>query len=422
MNKTTLTFQTGSSTVVESCQVCGNAVLEPILFLGYLPPVNAMNNVGDRPHEQPSYPAQLLSCPRCHLVQLGLIVDPKILFPTSYPYTSSTTKILRDNFAELYQECRTIVNLSKDDLIIDIGSNDGNLLSNFKENHRVLGITPEDIGKIAIARGIPTIIDYFTRDVAHEVKSEYGQAKIITATNVFAHIENINEIVESVLELLKEDGVFISESHYLLSLIETLQYDTIYHEHLRYYSLHSLKFLLEMHGLEIIHAKKIPTHGGSIRVYAARRGLYPVRTTVKALLEEEKKTVLDKKKLLEFKKKVVISKLELHSLLLDIKNQGKRIYGIGAPSRASTLINYVGIDDGIVDYVLEIKGSHKIGKYIPGTLIPVVEESKLFEDQPEYALLLSWHIADELAPKLRDKGFQGNFIVPLPKPRILKLK
>jgi hypothetical protein len=419
MNEAKLTFKTGSSIVVEKCQVCDNPDLEPILFLGYLPPVNKMHDIGERPHEQSSYPAQMLHCSRCHLVQLGLIVDPKILFPSSYPYTSSTTKILRDNFAEMYRECMTLVNLKKDDLVIDIGSNDGNLLNNFKDNHRVLGITPEEIGKIAIERGIPTIIDYFTMDMALKVRSEHGMAKVITATNVFAHIENINEIVESILELLAEDGVFISESHYLLSLIETLQYDTIYHEHLRYYSLHSLKFLLEMHGLEILHAKKIPTHGGSIRVYAARKGKYPVKNTVAALLQEEKNTILNVKSLLEFKKKVVISKLELHALLLDIKRKGHRIYGIGAPSRASTLINYVGIDDGIVDYVLEIKGSHKIGKYIPGTLIPVVEESRLFEDQPEYALLFSWHIADELAPKLREKGFEGKFIVPLPSPHIL---
>ena len=414
-------FQTKSSTVVEKCQICDNPKLEPILFLGYLPPVNQMHNIGERPHEQPSYPAQILYCPKCHLVQLGLIVDPKILFPAEYPYTSSTTKILRENFAELYKECRTIANLGKDDLIVDIGSNDGNLLSNFKDNHKVLGITPEDIGKIAIERGIPTILDYFKKDVVYKIKNEYGKAKVITATNVFAHIGNINEITELILKLLSDDGVFISESHYLLALIQTLQYDTIYHEHLRYYSLHSLKYLLGKHGLEIIHAKQIPTHGGSIRVYAARKGKYTVKGTVNALLDKEKHTVLSKEKLLEFKDRVVISKLELHSLLLDIKKHGKRIYGIGAPSRASTLINYVGIDDGILDYVMEIKGSHKIGRYIPGTLIPVVEESKLYDEQPDYALLLSWHIADELALKLREKGFRGNFIVPLPKPRTLKI-
>jgi len=419
MNKSKLAFGTGSSVVVEKCQICGYEKLEPIMFLGYLPPVNKLNKIGEKPKEQPSYPAQLLYCTKCHLVQLGLIVDPKILFPAEYPYTSSTTKILRDNFAELYQECKTIVDLSKNDLIVDIGSNDGNLLSNFKD-HKVLGITPEEIGKIAIERGIPTIIDYFRKEVVDKIKKEHGKSKIITATNVFAHIENINEIVKLILDLLADDGVFISESHYLLSLIQTLQYDTVYHEHLRYYSLHSLKYLLEMHGLEVIHAKKIPTHGGSIRVYAARKGKYKVNGTVEALLKEEKPIVLDKKNLLEFKKKAVLSKLELHSLLLNIKKENHKIYGIGAPSRASTLINYAGIDDGIVDCVLEIKDSHKVGNYVPGTLIPIIEESKLFEDQPDYALLLSWHIADEIMPKLKQKGFKGSFILPLPNPRILK--
>jgi hypothetical protein len=407
--------------VVEKCQVCGNAELERILFLGYLPPVNTMRTINEHPHEQISYPAQLLYCTKCHLAQLGLIVDPMIIFPKSYPYTSSTTKILRENFAELYKECTSMIKLGPADLVVDIGSNDGNLLSNFKDGHKVLGITPEEIGKIAIERGIPTIMDYFNKQTVERVKSEYGKAKIITATNVFAHMENINEITRDVLELLAEDGVFITESHYLMPLIKTLQYDTVYHEHLRYYSLHSLKFLLESHGFEVIHAKQIPTHGGSIRVYAARKGTHRVRKTVAALLEKERPIVTEKQNLLEFKKKVVISKLKLHALLLRIKKDGKRIYGVGAPSRASTLINYVGIDDGIMESVVEVKGSHKVGKYIPGTLIPVVDESKLFEDQPEYAMLLSWHIADELMPKLREKGFKGKFIIPLPKPRIKDL-
>ena len=410
-----------TSKVVDKCQVCSNEKLEPILFLGYLPPVNQMHKVGERPHEQPSYPAQILYCEKCHLVQLGLVVNPKILFPAEYPYTSSTTKVLRENFAELYKECKTIIELGKNDLVIDIGSNDGNLLGNFKGSHKVLGITPEEIGRIAIERGIPTIIDYFNKDTVEKVKKGHGKAKAITATNVFAHIDNVNEIVKLILELLQEDGIFISESHYLLPLINTLQYDTVYHEHLRYYSLHSLKYLLEKHGLEIIHAKEIPTHGGSIRVYAARKGRYKAKDTVAGQLDKEKNIVLSKERLLEFRDRVVVSKLELHSLLSGIKKQGKKIYGIGAPSRASTLINYAGIDDGIMDFIVEIKGSHKIGKYMPGTLIPVVEESRLYEDQPDYALLLSWHIAEELAPKIKEKGFKGNFIVPLPKPKILKL-
>jgi len=412
-------FGTNSSIVVTACQVCGFSPLQSIFFVGFLPPVNTMPRVGTRPAEQPSYPAQWLYCPKCHLVQLGLIVDPKILFPSSYPYTSSTTKILRENFAELYVESSKLLNLTPTDLIIDIGSNDGNLLVNFKDKHKVLGITPEEIGRIAISRGIPTIIDYFTKDVVDMVIKKYGKARVVTATNVFAHIENINEITRLIIKLLRPDGVFISESHYLFSLIKTIQYDTIYHEHLRYYSLASLTNLLSAHGLVVFHAKKIPTHGGSIRVYAARKGVYTVNASVKTLLSAEKYTVTNKTSFATFKKQVVVSKLKLHSLLLRIKTAGKRIYGISAPSRATTLTNYVGIDDGILDCVLEIAGSHKIGKYVPGTLIPVLDEKLLYKDQPEYALLLSWHIADELIPKLKAKGFKGKFIVPLPEPRIV---
>ncbi len=409
----------GSSRVMRECQICCNRALEPLLFLGYMPPVNTMPKVGEAPQEQPSYPAQILYCGKCTLVQLGLAVDPKILFPPEYPYTSSTTKILRENFAELYEECSSLVTLKNQDLIVDIGSNDGNLLSNFKDKHRVLGVTPEEVGKIAIQRGIPTIIDFFTEKTVKHILNAEGKAKIITATNVFAHIDNINEIVECILELLDSEGVFISESHYLLPLVEGVQYDTIYHEHLRYYSLHSLKWLLEKHNLEVFHAKQIPTHGGSIRVYAARKGQCTIMPTVASLLEKEKKTILKKEQLLDFGNKVVASKLELYHLLCGIKKNGQRVFGIGAPSRASTLINYVGLKEDIIDCVVEVVGSHKIGKYMPGTLIPVVEESFLIEQQPEYALLLSWHIANELITKLRQKGYKGKFIIPLPVPRIV---
>jgi len=416
--KMNLAMGSGGSIVVEQCQVCGFPRLEEVLFLGYLPPVNKMVSVGTPPCEQPSYPALLLYCPQCRLVQLGLIVDPCILFPPEYPYTSGTTKILRENFVDLYRECVTIVKLGPDDLIVDIGSNDGTLLSNFASQHRVQGITPEKIGELAIQKGIPTLVSYFNREAVNKIISEKGQAKVITATNVFAHMEDIHEIVNCIMDLLKPEGIFISESHYVVSLIETLQYDTIYHEHLRYYSVSSLKYLLEMHGLEIIHVKRIPTHGGSIRVYAARKGVYPVRDTVRNILRDEEKFGFDREKFRSFKEKVILSKLALHSLLLEIKKQKGRIYGIGAPSRASTLINYVGIDDGILDYVLEVKGSYKIGKYVPGTLIPVVDEEILFRDQPQYALLLSWHIAEDLIPKLKQKGFKGKFIIPLPSPHV----
>lgn len=418
-HKPQLAFGTGSSVVVKRCQVCGFAKLTPILFLGFLPPVNKMQNIGEQPYEQPSYPAEWLYCPRCHLVQLGLVVDPQILFPPEYPYTSSTTRVLRENFNELAQECQKLIGLRSDDLVVDIGSNDGNLLSKFKDKCRVLGVTPEEIGKLAQERGIDTIIDFFDGRVTSMILKNYGRAKIITATNVFAHMENIHDVLSDIKKLMRPDGVFISESHYLYSLIKTLQYDTIYHEHMRYYSLASLKYLLEMHDLVVFHAKNIPSHGGSIRVYAARPGKYKVLKTVRQMLEAEKATVTDKKSLLKFKQRVVLSKIKLYDLLLSIKKKGERIYGIGAPSRGSTLVNYVGLDDGILDCVCEIRGSQKIGKYIPGTIIPVVDEQVLYRDQPEYAMLLSWHIADELAPKIKKNGFRGDFIVPLPTPRII---
>lgn len=421
MSETAATFQDNkTSYVLKHCHICKNTDLHSIIFLGYLLPVNTMHAIGTRPAEQPSYPADWLQCTKCKLVQIGLVVDPKILFPPEYPYTSSTTKILKENFAEMYRECLTLMKLTTQDLVVDIGSNDGNLLSNFKSKHKVLGVTPEKIGEIAIQRGIPTIFSYFDRNVVKVILDEHGPAKVITATNVFAHINGINEIVDCILELLLEDGVFITECHYLGSLVETLQYDTIYHEHLMYYSLNSLKYLLDQHGLEIFHAKQIPTHGGSIRAYVSRKGKYPIKSSVTEILKKEARSELEGKGLLSFKDSVVISKLQLLSMLLELKSQNKRIFGIGAPSRASTLINYVGIDDGIIDCVVEIKGSHKIGKYVPGTLIPVLDESKMYEDQPEYALLLSWHIADELAPKISQLGFKGDFIVPLPTPRIIK--
>jgi len=414
-----LAVGTGSSVVVERCQVCDSADLESILFIGYLPPVNTMPTIGSRPAEQPAYPAEVLRCKQCQLAQIGLIVDPAILFPPTYPYTSGTTKILRENFAELSEEVASLYPLKSSELIVDIGSNDGTLLGNFTKHSRVFGIEPTNAGKLAQEKGIPTLISFFNREAVKKTVLDYGKAKIVTATNVFAHIEDVHEIVDCITELLDEDGIFISESHYWLPLVETLQYDTIYHEHLRYYSVTALKYLLEMHGLEIINTKRIPTHGGSIRVYAARKGKYSVRETVAGTLAVEAAELTDEK-LKAFRRRVVDSKLALLALLKEIKSEGGRIYGVGAPSRASTLINYVGLDDGILDCVLEINGSYKIGKYIPGTTIPVLNESLLFEDQPEYALLLSWHIADELIPKLVARGFKGGFIIPLPEPHVVR--
>ena len=405
------------SKTINKCQISGTKDLKTIISVGYLPPVNKLKKIGSLLTEDVFFPSELVYSKSSHLVQLSTIVDKEILFPKEYPYTSSTTKILRENFKELYTDCNKIINISKKDLVIDIGSNDGNLLNNFKNNHRVLGITPEKIGKIAIKKGIPTLIKYFDKATANLVLKKHGKAKIVTATNVFAHIENVKQLMENILKILHKDGVFISESHYLASLIKTVQYDTIYHEHLRYYSLMSLNYLFNKYNLEIIHAKKIETHGGSIRVYAAHKNIFKKNASVKKILTFEK-NYLNWKTFDEFRAKVVKSKLDIYSILKKLKDKNKKIYGIGAPSRASTLINYIGLDENIIDCVLEIDGSYKIGNYIPGKKIPILSEMKLYKDQPDYVVLFSWHIASELKTNLRRKGFKGKFIIPLPVPRI----
>jgi hypothetical protein len=410
----------GASVPVEQCQICGSASLDAVLSLGYMPPVNQMVPIGQVPRQQPWFPTDLLHCRNCELVQLGLAVDPVIIFPPEYPYTSGTTKLLRDNFADLQRESAALLGLTEKDFIVDIGSNDGTLISNFqKAGNRILGIEPTDVGDIANSRGIPTIKRYFGKDVAREVVAERGHARVVTAANCFAHIEDVHAIVDGIVEMIGEDGVFISESHYLIPLLDTLQYDTVYHEHLRYYSLTSLKHLLEMHDLEVFHARPIPSHGGSIRVYAGQKGKHKVQDSVAKMIAAEPRGEAMARRLQDFKRDVLLSKLRLLSMLKDLKEKGARVVGISAPSRASTLFNYVGLDDGIIDYVCEIPGSLKIGKCMPGTAIPVVDETRLFEDQPECAIIFSWHIADELAPKLRAKGYKGQLITPLPVPRFL---
>lgn len=407
---------------LDRCQACSEKALRPVLFMGYLPPVNRMVHIGALLDQEYWFPAELRYCPACHLVQLGYAVEPGILFPPEYPYTSGSTRILRENFAQLYQEVQARIGLSSDDLVVDIGSNDGTLLSNFAQGgHRVVGIEPSLTAQLAQAKGIPTLMTFFGRASVDQVLSEYGAPRIVTATNVFAHIHHIHDVLDNIERLLAPEGIFISESHYLCDLIDTLQYDTIYHEHLRYYSLTSIRNLLVEHGFKIFYAKRIPTHGGSIRVYATKSARYPIDPSVERLLEAECAAGLNSAAWIrDFRSRVVRSKFQLYELLAQLKRSVAPIYGIGAPSRASTLITYVGLDDGILDCVLEVQGSKKLGKYMPGTNIPVLEEPKLYIDQPPYVLLLSWHIADELCHNLKRRGYRGDFIVPLPTPQRIR--
>ena len=406
---------------ITTCQICNNKQLKNILFLGYIPPVNTLHEIGSVPKQHITFPLELLFCSQCSLVQIGVDVDQSILFPLEYPYLSGNTKILRDNFSELYIESLNLLELQSQDLIIDIGSNDGTLLSNFfQKGHPVLGIEPTLASNVALCKGIPTLRAFFNPQIASEVWKQYGPAKVITATNVFAHISDIHDVIESIKLLLSEDGVFISESHYLVKLIETLQYDTVYHEHLRYYTLTSLASLFNAHDMEIFHAKSIATHGGSIRVYAAKKGQREMLSSVENLLNHERTSgIIDGTAFKQFSQNVVASKLELLTLLAGLKKEGKKIVAIGSPSRSSTLVNYVGLDNNIIDCVYEVSTSFKLNKYIPGTRIPIVDECGLYTAQPDFALLFSWHIADEIIENLRMKSYRGKFIIPLPSPRIV---
>jgi hypothetical protein len=405
---------------ISVCQICGATDLRSALFLGFLPPVNSMRPLGAPADAEPWFPAELLVCSECHLAQLGFAVDPTALFPPGYPYTSGSTRVLRENFADLYRETQERIGLGADDLVVDIGSNDGTLLGNFQEGgHRVVGIEPTDTGALARERGIPTLQTFFDMDAVEVVLREHGRPRVVTAANVFAHIPDVHAVVDAVEQLVGDDGYFISESHYLGDLVETLQYDTIYHEHLRYYSLTSLSALLEGHGLRVMHVKRIPTHGGSIRVFTTKADETPDPSVERMLIDERQGGLADESWIPDFRRRVLQSKLDLLALLRELRLDGARIYGIGAPSRASTLVNFVGLDDGIVDCVVEISTSKKLDKFLPGTAIPVLDERKLYEDQPEYALLLSWHIADELRDNLTRKGFRGGFVVPLPEPRVI---
>ncbi len=407
---------------ITACQVCGAQPLDSILFVGYLPPVNTMPDATKPLDEQPGYPLELVSCNKCTLAQINMVVRPDLLFPPDYPYTTGTTKILRDNFAQLAEEATQLLSLKTSDLVVDIGSNDGTLLSNFhKRNHPVLGIEPTDKSQLANAAGIRTWNRFFDGPCAQDVIAQFGCPALVTAANVFAHIPDPVGIVRAIGEMIGNDGVFINESHYFLSLVETLQYDTIYHEHLRYYSLKAMTHLLATTGLRVFRIQLIPTHGGSIRVYATRNTKFATDESVARQLKAEEDFGLGSpERLRRFAADVLQSKTDLLALLGKLRRDGNRIFGIGAPSRASTMINYCGLDRSLVETVMEVSGSHKIGRIMPGSNIPVENEARLYNEQPEYALLFSWHIHEELIPNLTRRGFKGDYIVPLPTPRIVK--
>jgi SAM-dependent methyltransferase len=345
-------------------------------------------------------------------------VDRRVLFFREYPYRTGVTEALVVAFDEGAARAIDLLGLKEGDLVVDVGSNDGTLLHGFKRRGMgVVGVEPTGVASIAVESGVPTINDFFGADVADRIVREHGQAALVTATNVFAHVSNLDEFIGSIHRLLKSDGVFLSESHYVIDLMDTLQYDTIYHEHLRYYSLTALVDVMARRDFSVVDAEKIPNHGGSIRVYS-RKGLdHPQSSSVQQILHEEKSMALDGA-FDRFRERVQRSKWDLMRLLTKLKAEGCSIAGVGAPGRASTVLNYCGIGTDYLDYLAELPGSLKIGLRSPGTHVPIIDESRMLADQPDCALLLAWHLGDGIRAKLRDRGLKSRIIVPLPEVRV----
>ena len=396
------------------CQVCSSPHTREFLDLGHHPPPLVLPTEEGLRTPEKRYPLRLLQCQSCGLVQIGYTVDPKELF-LKYTYESSASVGFPRHLHQLSEHVIQRFGISSRDLILDIGSNDGTSLEQYaKHGIRVLGVEPSNIGELAVARDVPTIRDFFDQGVAEQIAKTQGQAKVITALNVFAHVARLDSFIKGVDLLLEESGVFLTESHYLLDLVSKLEYDAIYHEHLRYYSLKSLIALLERYGFTVFDAVRIPTHGGSIRVYACRPGKYPVSESVQSLVDQENRARLESfETLADFARRVHENRLRLKCLLWELKCRGNKIVGISAPARSSTILNYCLIGPDVLDYVAETS-KIKIGRYSPGMHIPIVDESRLYTDQPEYAMLLSWHLKDDIVPRIREKGYRGKFIMPLP--------
>lgn len=405
---------------ITKCQICSSKNLELVLELGHQPVVQDYLTAKKLHEPEITYPLNLCRCTACGLLQLDYIVDPKIVFPASYPYRTGLTNMLIRNFRELADLLTKKYQLNSADLIIDIGSNDGTLLQGFKKKGmRVLGIEPTDAAKTANKNGIPTLQKYFDKQIANQVLKKFGPAKIITATNVFAHIPNALELMHGIKNLLANDGIFVSESQYLMDIIEKLEFDTIYHEHLRFYSLKPLSRLFDLCGCSLVDAERISAAGGSIRVYAMK-GRHQMSARAKKLIfKEEKAGLYNGTKLREFANDIIIAKNDLLAMLLKCKKEGKQIVGLGSPARANTLLGFTKINNHLLDYVCEKTGSPKIGLFTPGAHLIVVDEKQLYKDKPEYVLILSWHIGDELMKILRKNGYQGKFIMPLPHPQII---
>lgn len=407
---------------LKECRVCKNKQLKKVLTLGPTPLANAFLTEKQIDEPESFYPLDVYFCNNCSFVQLGHVVSPEVLFD-NYVYLSSTSPVFVDHFKTFARDVVNRFSLNNKSLVIDIGSNDGILLKPFLAlGTRVLGIEPAShIAKQARKEGIDTIDKFFSVALAKKIVKEKGRAKIITANNVFAHIHDLDEVIKGLDVLLDDDGIFITESPYLIDFLTKRYFDLVYHEHLSYWSLSSLITLFERFDMEVFDVQKVDVHGGSIRTFVKRKKAhYEISKNVTRFLQREKEAKLKKIETYQnYAKKIMENRRKLIGLLTKLKLQGKRIVGYGAPAKGNTLLNYFKIGPDILDYIVE-DSPVKVGLYTPGTHIPVISSSMLKKNMPDYILILAWNFAPSIQKKLEWFHKKGKkFIIPVPRPKIV---
>lgn len=383
------------------CRVCKGAELEKVFSFGSTPLANAFltKELLDLPES--FYPLDVYFCKSCSFLQLGHVVSPHVIFD-NYVYVSSTSPVFVAHFKKFAADIVSRFKLNKKSFVIDIGSNDGILLKPYKKaGIRVLGVEPAKyIAKIARNDGIPTVAEFFSLDLARRIVKTKGKAKIVTATNVFAHIDDLDEVIHGVKELLDKDGIFILEAPYIIDFLKKKYFDLVYHEHLSYWALKPLIRLFEQFDMRIFDVQKVSVHGGSIRVFATKeKSSYVTENRIDEYLQKEKQMNLsDINTYLYFAKEVLRNKAKLITLLVKLKIGNKRIVGYGAPAKGNTMLNYFKIGSDILDYIVD-ESPFKQGLYTPGTHIPVVSSSKLKTDRPDCILILAWNFAQSIMEK-----------------------